>query len=127
MVMRNRLAVIPARGGSKRIPRKNLVDFYGKPLVAWSIEAALSSGLFERVFVSTDDPEIAAVAAHHGGEVPFLRDRHCDDDSTVSDVTIHTLLQLETKLQETYASVVTLQATCPLRDASDIRNAVGGL
>jgi len=68
-----RLAIIPARGGSKRIPRKNIRDFCGKPIIAWSIEAALSSDIFDKVIVSTDDEEIAKVAVHWGAEVPFMR------------------------------------------------------
>ena len=68
-----RLAVIPARGGSKRIPRKNIRPFAGKPMIAWSIEAARDSGCFDRVVVSTDDAEIAAVARDAGAEVPFMR------------------------------------------------------
>ena len=67
------VAIIPARGGSKRIPRKNIKPFAGKPIVGYSIEAALQSRLFDRVIVSTDDPEIAAVAESFGAEVPFLR------------------------------------------------------
>lgn len=67
------LAIIPARGGSKRIPRKNIRDFCGKPMIAWSIEAARASGLFEHIVVSTDDDEIAEVARAHGAEVPFRR------------------------------------------------------
>ena len=66
-----RLAVIPARGGSKRIPRKNIRPFAGQPMIAWSIRAALDSGCFDRVIVSTDDAEIADVARAHGAEVPF--------------------------------------------------------
>lgn len=76
------LAVIPARGGSKRIPRKNLRSFCGKPMIAWSIEAALESGCFERVVVSTDDDEIAAIAREHGAEVPFIRPAELSDDHT---------------------------------------------
>lgn len=68
-----KLAIIPARGGSKRIPRKNIRDFCGKPILAYSIEAARSSGCFERIIVSTDDPEIAAVARQLGAETPFVR------------------------------------------------------
>lgn len=68
-----RLAVIPARGGSKRIPRKNIKPFCGKPIIAWSIEAAIVSGCFDRIVVSTDDEEIASVARQHGAEVPFMR------------------------------------------------------
>ena len=67
------LCIIPARGGSKRIPRKNIKDFLGKPIIAYSIEAALSSGLFSEVMVSTDDEEIANVARQYGAKVPFFR------------------------------------------------------
>ena len=77
-----KLCVIPARGGSKRIPRKNIRPFCGKPILAYSIEAALETGLFDRVMVSTDDDEIAAVALAHGAEVPFLRPRELADDHT---------------------------------------------
>ncbi|MBL4790647.1 MAG: 2-C-methyl-D-erythritol 4-phosphate cytidylyltransferase, partial [Kordiimonadaceae bacterium] len=68
-----KVAVIPARGGSKRIPRKNIKDFLGKPIIAYSIEAALDSGVFDEVIVSTDDEEIAAVAETFGATVPFMR------------------------------------------------------
>lgn len=76
------LAVVPARGGSKRIPRKNLREFFGKPIIAWSLEAALESDCFSRVIVSTDDEEIASVAREHGAEVPFLRPAELADDIT---------------------------------------------
>ena len=124
MVKRNRIAIVPARGGSKRLPRKNVIDFFGKPLMAWSIEAGLKSGLFDRVMVSTEDPEIAEIARRHGAEVPFMREVHADDHSTVSHVTTHVLRQAEEKLGETFDTVVMLQATCPLRDADDVKNAV---
>jgi N-acylneuraminate cytidylyltransferase len=68
-----RLAVIPARGGSKRIPRKNIKVFHGKPMIAWSIETAKLSGLFDQIIVSTDDSEISEVAKQWGAEVPFVR------------------------------------------------------
>ncbi|MBQ2100455.1 MAG: pseudaminic acid cytidylyltransferase, partial [Lachnospiraceae bacterium] len=68
-----KLAIITARGGSKRIPRKNIKDFCGKPIIAYSITAALESGLFDEVMVSTDDEEIAAVARQYGASVPFMR------------------------------------------------------
>lgn len=74
------IAVIPARGGSKRIPRKNIKPFFGKPMIAWSIEAAKASGLFERIIVSTDDAEIAEVAVQWGAEVPFIRPEYLSDD-----------------------------------------------
>ncbi|SDT95351.1 pseudaminic acid cytidylyltransferase [Halopseudomonas salegens] len=77
-----RLAVIPARGGSKRIPRKNIKLFCGKPMLAWSVEAALQSGCFDQVIVSTDDDEIADVATRLGATVPFMRPEELSDDFT---------------------------------------------
>jgi len=76
------VAVIPARGGSKRIPRKNIKLFHGKPMIAWSIEAALKSGCFDRILVSTDDPEIAGIAKKWGAEAPFIRPSDLSDDYT---------------------------------------------
>lgn len=76
------LAVIPARGGSKRIPRKNIKMFGGKPMIAWSIEAALESGCFDKVIVSTDDEEIAEIARQYGASVPFIRPSELSDDYT---------------------------------------------
>ena len=75
-----KIAVIPARGGSKRIPRKNIKEFCGKPMIAWSIEVAKASGLFDRIIVSTDDAEIAAVAKQWGAEVPFMRPAELSTD-----------------------------------------------
>ena len=77
-----KLAVIPARGGSKRIPRKNIKPFGGKPMIAWSIEAAQHTGLFDRIVVSTDDEEIATIARKYGAKVPFLRPAELSDDHT---------------------------------------------
>lgn len=77
-----KIAVIPARGGSKRIPRKNIKLFCGKPMLAWSIDAARNSGCFDRVIVSTDDDEIAQVAQECGAEVPFMRPSELSDDYT---------------------------------------------
>lgn len=87
-----KLAIIPARGGSKRIPRKNIKDFLGKPIIAYSIEAALASGLFDEVMVSTDDHEIAEVAVRYGAKVPFLRSQKTADDfATTVEVLIEVL------------------------------------
>ena len=87
-----RLAIIPARGGSKRIPRKNIKDFLGKPIIAYSIEAALNSKLFDEVMVSTDDKEIADIAVKYGANVPFLRsDKTADDFATTADVILEVL------------------------------------
>lgn len=81
------LAIIPARGGSKRIPRKNLREFLGKPIIAYSIEAALASDLFDEVMVSTDDEEIASFARKSGAQVPFFRSaKNADDHATTADV-----------------------------------------
>lgn len=81
------LAIIPARGGSKRIPRKNIKEFLGKPIIAYSIEVALTSGLFDEVMVSTDDEEIAEVAKRYGAKVPFLRSpENANDFATLADV-----------------------------------------
>jgi len=87
-----KIAIIPARGGSKRIPRKNIKLFYGKPMIAYSIEAARKSGCFDKIIVSTDDQEIADVALKYGAEVPFLRpEKVSDDHATTMDVMQHAL------------------------------------
>ena len=75
-----KIAIIPARGGSKRIPRKNIREFCGKPMLAYSIEAALASGIFDTVMVSTDDEEIAKIAKRYGAEVPFMRSEATSGD-----------------------------------------------
>ena len=75
-----KVAILPARGGSKRIPRKNVREFGGRPMLAWPVAAALESGLFERVLVSTDDPEIAEIARAAGAEAPFLRPAELSGD-----------------------------------------------
>ena len=86
------IAIIPARGGSKRIPRKNIKDFLGKPIIAYSIEIAIASNLFDKIIVSTDDDEIAQVAKKYGAEVPFIRPKELADDFTgTNDVVKHTL------------------------------------
>lgn len=83
----NKLAIIPARGGSKRIHRKNINDFLGKPIIAYSIEAAIESQLFDEIMVSTDDLEIAEIAIRYGAKVPFMRsDKNADDRARTSDV-----------------------------------------
>jgi len=86
------LAVIPARGGSKRIPQKNIRPFRGQPMIAWSIQAAQKSRMFDRVIVSTDAAPIAAIASSYGAEVPFIRPSHlADDATTTAPVIAHTL------------------------------------
>jgi pseudaminic acid cytidylyltransferase len=90
------VCIIPARGGSKRIPRKNIKDFLGKPIIAYPIEAAQKSGLFERIVVSTDDEEIAEIAKSFGAQVPFLRPKELSDDFTgTTPVIAHAIKELE--------------------------------
>lgn len=90
------VAIIPARGGSKRIPRKNIKLFHGKPIIAYSIEAAIQSGLFDRVIVSTDDAEIAAVSEQYGAKVPFFRPKPLSDDFTGTHAVVdHALSWIE--------------------------------
>ncbi len=117
------IAIIPARGGSKRIPRKNITPFRGRPMIAWTIEAALKSEVFDRVIVSTDDTEIAETARAEGAEVPFLRLAHADDQSSVSDAIITTLGQAEKHYAKQFATVTQLMPNCPLRNSNDIRAA----
>ena len=85
----SRIAVIPARGGSKRIPRKNIRPFCGKPMIAWPIEAAIKSELFDQVIVSTDDEEIAQVAKEYGASVPFMRPKALADDYATTRAVIN--------------------------------------
>lgn len=114
------IAVIPARGGSKRVPRKNLKEMCGKPLLAFTIEAAQESGLFQRIVVSTDSQEIAEAARQFGAEVPFLRAANLSDDITpVSAATVDMLAQLD-PAGDAFSSACQLMANCPLRTASDI-------
>ncbi len=88
-----KIAIIPARGGSKRIPKKNIKDFLGKPIIAYSIEAAINSELFDEVMVSTDDKDIAEVARKRGAIIPFIRsNKNSDDNATTADVLLEVLM-----------------------------------
>ena len=108
------VAIIPARGGSKRIPRKNIKSFFGKPMIAWSIEAAIKSECFDRIIVSTDDEDIASIAKKYGAEVPFIRPKEISDDFTgTADVTSHALEFLSSQGQN-YDYACTIYATAPL-------------
>ncbi len=92
------VCLIPARGGSKRIPRKNIKEFHGKPLIAWSIECAISSNLFEDVYISTDDDEIAEIASKYGAKIPFKRPKDISNDISLdSDVRDHFISWLRKK------------------------------
>ncbi|MFD1020657.1 acylneuraminate cytidylyltransferase family protein [Thalassobacillus hwangdonensis] len=110
------LAIIPARGGSKGLSRKNIRLLHGKPLIAWTLEAAKSASSVDRAILSTDDEEIAKVARKYGADIPFMRPDHlAKDDSTSVDVVLHALDQLPG-----YEWVMLLQPTSPLRTAGDI-------
>ncbi|HCJ28766.1 MAG TPA: pseudaminic acid cytidylyltransferase [Pseudomonas sp.] len=116
-----RLAIIPARGGSKRIPRKNIKPFCGKPMIAWSIEAALQSGCFDQVIVSTDDAEIAKVAREHGAEVPFMRPAELSDDHTGTIPVIRHALEWFNCQGQSIEQACCLYATAPFVSAEDLR------
>jgi N-acylneuraminate cytidylyltransferase len=117
------LAVIPARGGSRRIPRKNIVDFLGRPLIAWTIAAARESGCFGAVLVSTDDAEIAEIARSCGATVPFLRQNNSDDQAPSSLATIEALMQYADWSGRMPEVVAQLLPTCPLRGTDLVRAA----
>jgi len=115
------LAIIPARGGSKRIPRKNIKPFCGKPMIAWSIEAALESGCFDRVIVSTDDDEIAEVARQQGAEVPFMRPAELSDEHTGTIPVIRHAIETINSQGRLVGQACCLYATAPFIRAEDLR------
>lgn len=115
------LGIIPARGGSKGIPRKNLVDICGQPLIAYTIRAALASSLISRTVVSTEDDEIAAIASNLGADVPFRRPAELAEDAAQSlPVVQHAIDAVEKEEGRRYDIIVMLQPTTPLRTTSDI-------
>lgn len=116
-----KIAIIPARGGSKRIPRKNIKLFHGKPMIAYSIEAALKSNCFDKVIVSTDDQEIADVARLYGAEVPFMRPKNISDDyATTMDVIQHAVQWCEQQ-DLSITHICCLYATAPFVQAEDLQ------
>lgn len=116
-----KLAIIPARGGSKRIPRKNIKLFCGKPMIAWSIEAALQSSCFDQVIVSTDDEEIAEVARHYGATVPFMRPLHLSDDHTGTIPVIQHAIEWMNSQGHAVEQACCIYATAPFVSTEDIR------
>ena len=121
--MRN-IAVITARGGSKRIPRKNIKDFLGKPIMAYSIEAAISSGIFDEVMVSTDDEEIAEIARKYGAKVPFFRSEATSGDfATTNDVLLEVIDEYE-KRGEFFDYGVCIYPTAPFVTPEKIKDAM---
>lgn len=116
-----KVAIIPARGGSKRIPRKNIRDFRGRPMLAWSIRAALDSELFDEVMVTTDDPEIADAAQREGASVPFLRSKQTSNDyATTADV-LREVLDVYEIAGRSFDVGCCLYATAPLTNAADLQ------
>lgn len=121
--MMKNLCIIPARGGSKRIPRKNVKPFMGKPILAYSIENALTTGLFDEVMVSTDDPEIMEVAKQYGASVPFVRtEKTANDFAPLADV-LHEVVDMYAEQGKTFDNMCCILATCPLVKASYISEA----
>lgn len=117
------LAVIPARGGSKGVPGKNIKELAGKPLIAYTIEAAIVSNIFEKVIVSTDDEKIAKIAMEYGADIPFMRPREISGDLVSSDdVILHAISFYHQKGIE-YKEVCKLQPTSPLRKSKHLQEA----
>ena len=119
----SRIAIITARGGSKRIPKKNIKDFCGKPIICYSIEAALASGLFDEVMVSTDSDEIAEIAKKAGAKVPFMRSAgNSDDHATTADVLLEVLGDYE-KEGRMFDSLCCIYPTAPFVTAKKLQEA----
>jgi N-acylneuraminate cytidylyltransferase len=121
------IAVIPARGGSKRIPRKNIKPFYGKPMIAWSIEAALNAKVFDHIIVSTDDVEIAQMAKEWGAEVPFMRPKELSDDYTATTAVIAHATKTAKELGWDVNAVCCIYATAPFVISADIVTGLSAL
>jgi pseudaminic acid cytidylyltransferase len=118
--MKRNLAIIPARGGSKRIPRKNIRDFQGRPMISYAISAAISSGVFDSVIVSTDDDEIARISAKYGATVPFMRESRLSDDVTGTLPVIQNVVSKLLASGINYDLVTCIYPTVPLLRASDL-------
>ena len=121
------IAVIPARGGSKRIPRKNIKEFFGKPMIAWSIEAAKESKLFDHIIVSTDDAEIAEVARQWGAEVPFMRPAELADDYAGTTEVIAHATQWALDQGFDVDAVCCIYATAPFVQVKDLKRGLEAL
>lgn len=118
------LGLIPARGGSKGLPKKNIRPLLGKPLIVWTIEQALVSKYLDRVVVSTDDEEIAEISKEYGAEIPFMRPKElARDDSPTIDVILHALNWFQKKKRK-FDYIALLEPTSPLREKDDIDNGV---
>jgi pseudaminic acid cytidylyltransferase len=117
------IAIIPARGGSKRIPRKNIKNFMGYPIISYGIKAAIESKLFDRVVVSTDDAEIAAIAQKYGAEVPFLRSKKASDDNATTFDVIDEVMRQYKKQGEEFTKFCCIYPCAPFVTAKMLGNA----
>ena len=121
--MSNTLCIIPARGGSKRIPKKNIKEFHGKPIIAYSIETALKSGLFKEVMVSTDCTEVKKISQMNGAKVPFLRSEiNSNDFATTVDV-VNEVVEVYRKMGQTFDEICVLYPCAPFVSAADLMSA----
>ena len=118
------ICIIPARGGSRRIPGKNIKQFHGKPMIAWSIEAAIKSECFDRIICSTDDEEIATVAKRYGAEIPFLRPKSLSDDYTATTAVISHAIEFLQKNETGIDLVCCIYATAPFIQSEDIKKSL---
>ena len=117
------LCIIPARGGSKRIPRKNIKEFLGKPIIAFSIETAIETGLFDEVMVSTDDEEIAEVAKQYGAKVPFMRSAETASDFASTADVLKEVIANYKELGKEFDNFCCFYATAPLVQSKDVTSA----
>lgn len=118
------LTLIPARGGSKRLPRKNVLPLGGKPLIAWTIDKALKAGCSKDIIVSTDDVEIAEISEHYGAKVPWLRPKELSGDKTSTYDVVHHAVNWYEENYENLDAVLILQPTSPFRSIDSIKEAI---
>jgi CMP-N-acetylneuraminic acid synthetase len=119
------MAIIPARGGSKRLPKKNIMPLCEKPLIGWTIEASIKSNCFDEVIVSSDDDNIIEIAKKYGASVPFIRPKELASDTATSyDVVKHAVEFYKNELNKEFDFIVILQPTSPLRTAAHIQEAI---
>jgi CMP-N,N'-diacetyllegionaminic acid synthase len=118
------LAIIPARGGSKGVPQKNIRNLAGKPLIAWTIEQCLSCDLIEKTIVSTDDDQIASISRRYGAEVPFIRPEELARDETPTEPVLKHAVNWFESIGESFDAIILMQPTSPIRHKSTIKNAI---
>jgi N-acylneuraminate cytidylyltransferase len=124
LIMKENIAIITARGGSKRIPKKNIKDFCGKPMIAYAIEAAIEAGIYDTIMVSTDSEEIAEIAKKYGAEVPFLRSAKTSDDYAITADVLKEVLDRYKELGTEYNYMTCIYPTAPFVTAEKLRYAV---